>query len=135
MKTILILGALPADKKDRQLYQSIIDSCRGERAKISSPIDTAEFKGTDQERYERAFDKVRQADLIIGELSRPSTGQGMELRDAALQGKEIIIVASEGSKVSGLVKGCPAVNGIIYYKDINDLKQKLKQSLSNPQGE
>ncbi len=135
MKNILILGALPADEKDRELYQSIKDSCQDENTKVSSPIDTAEFKGTDQQRYQRAFDKIREADLIIGELSRPSTGQGMEIRDAASHGKEIIIVAAEGSKVSGLVKGCPAVNEIIYYKDIKDLKMKLDRILQISQGE
>lgn len=122
---ILILGALPKDGDKTKLYNAIISVCNQFAQEVSSPIDTAQFKGTDTERYERAFQKVKEADLIIGELSKPSTGQGMELREAAIQNKRLVIVAKKGSKISGLIKGCPILKEIIYYDNLEELKEKL----------
>ncbi len=124
---ILILGAL--SKKQEIIYKSIINICKNFTKDISSPIDTAKFKGNDKERYKRAFQKVKQADLIIGEQSEPSTGQGMEIREAAILNKPLLVIARSGSKVSGLVKGCPVLKEIIYYNNTKDLKSKLSDFL------
>jgi len=128
MKKILILGALLEESK---LYEAMVEVCQNYADEVSSPIDTAKFQGTDTERYERAFKKVKEADFIIGEQSKPSTGQGMEIREAAVLNKPLLVVAKEGSKVSGLVKGCPVLKDIIYYKDLDDLKDKLKDFLEH----
>ena len=125
MKNILILGALPKDKAMEELYQTIAEVCKSFAVEIFSPIDTVKFMGGERERYERAFEMVGKADLIIGEQSHPSTGQGMEIREAAVLGKPIIVVAKAKSRVSGLVKGCPAVKEIIFYRNMDDLKEKL----------
>ncbi len=130
MKNILILGSLPKTEKETTLYNSIIEIAKTFAISVKSPIDTAKFNGDEQGRYERAFQSVQKADLIIGEQSRPSTGQGMEIRECAILNKPLIVVAKEGSKVSKLVKGCPILKEIIYYQNIEDLKSKLKISIS-----
>ncbi len=96
---------------------------------MTSPIDTKNFQGSDSERYKKALEKVQNADLIIGEQSKPSTGQGMEIRECAILEKPLIVVAKKGNKVSGLVKGCPITEEIIFYQDLEDLKTKLKNSI------
>ena len=126
---ILILGALPKNKEKEELYNSIIKVCEKFSDDISSPIDTAKFEGSNKERYNRAFEKVKEADLIIGEQSEPSTGQGMEIRETANLKKPLIVVAKQGSKVSGLVKGCPILKEIVYYDNVSDLKEKLEKVL------
>ena len=126
MKNILILGSLPEDEARKQLYEAIIYVCGKFSGNVSSPIDTAAFKGGESERYDRAFEKIKDADIIIGEQSLPSTGQGMELREAAVLGKIVIVIAKAKSKISGLVRGCPAVKEIIFYRNLDDLKEKLE---------
>ena len=123
---VLILGALPKDKEQRQLYESIIDAIKKRVRMIGSPIDTAKFIGSDSERYKRALGLVDQADLIIAEQSKPSTGQGIEIGYAAVLKKPLLVVAKRGSKISGLVKGCPALREIVFYDDRKDLASKLK---------
>ena len=130
MDNILILGSLPKLEEETKFYNSIIEIANNFATTVKSPIDTAKFNGTEQERYNRAFQTVKEADLVIGEQSKPSTGQGMEIRECAVLNKPLIVVAKEGNKVSGLVKGCPATRAIIYYSDIKDLKSKLKSALS-----
>jgi len=117
---------MPEDEVRKNLYSAIISACTKYAEHISSPIDTAAFKGGDRERYKRAFHKIKEADFIIGELSTRSTGQGMELREADVLGKTVIIIAKAKSKISGLVKGCPAVKEIIFYRHLDDLAEKLE---------
>ncbi len=129
MKKILILGSLPKSKQETELYKSIIKITQ-KFGVTKSPIDTVNFKGTGKEKYKRAFKLVNEADLIIGEQSQPSTGQGMEIREAAILKKPLIIIAKENSKISGLVKGCPTLKKIIYYKNLENLQSKLEKIIS-----
>jgi len=116
---VLVIGPL----EQKEIYNKIKEVYPDAK----TPLDTAKFTGTNEERYERAFNHVEKADLIICEASNPSTGMGMELREAINLKKRIIVIAKEGSKVSGLIKGCPSIKSIIYYSD----KEGLKESLSS----
>ena len=129
MDNILILGSLPKTDEETKFYNSIIGVCKFFAIEVKSPIDTANFKGNNQERYDRALQTIKNADLVIGEQSQPSTGQGMEIRECAILNKPLIVVAKEGSKISGLVKGCPITKEIIFYQNDEDLKSKLKQAI------
>lgn len=130
MDNVLVLGSLPKTAEETALYDAIVGVAEEFASSVLSPIDTAEFSGTSRERYERAFRTVKEADLVIGEQSSPSTGQGMEVRECAILNKPLIVVARAGSKVSGLVKGCPVTQEIIYYEGLADLQSKLRSSLS-----
>ena len=99
MNNILILGSLPKTEEETKLYNSIIEIAKTFATTVKSPIDTAKFNGTKQERYDRAFQTVKEADLVIGEQSQPSTGQGMEIRECAILNKPLIVVAKEGMEI------------------------------------
>lgn len=124
---ILILGSLPKNEEDKLLYKEISSASRDN--KISTPIDSMKIKNLD-ERYEAALKKVKNTDLIIGEQTKPSTGQGFEIGYAIQFNKPIIIVAKEGSNFSGIMKSCPQVKNILYYESIKDLKSKLKKEIT-----
>lgn len=72
------------------------------------------FKGNDYERYERAMNLLRDTKMIIAEMSTISTGQGMELQEAVNLHIPILVIAKNGSKISGLVKGCKNVKDIFF---------------------
>ena len=67
---------------------------------------------------------------MIGDQSKPSTGQGMEIRECAILEKSLIVIAKEWSQISGLVKGCPATKEILYYKNIEDIRSQLMSVLN-----
>jgi predicted NAD-dependent protein-ADP-ribosyltransferase YbiA (DUF1768 family) len=133
MNNTLILGSLPQTPQEIDLYLAIWEVAKEFSNIVKSPIDTANFQWNESERYQRAFDCVREADLIIGEQTKPSTGQGMEIRECAILNKPLIIVAQEKSKISWLVKWCPIVRDILYYKTTDDLKNKLRVSINKIQ--
>ena len=131
MKNILVLGATPKNQEDVNFYNSIAEICKNFALDVKSPIDTMNCTWDDRERYNRAFEKVKNADLVIGDQSKPSTGQGMEIKDCDNLQKPFIAIAKNGSEISGLVKGCPATKEIIYYEDIEDVRSKLMDVLKN----
>ena len=58
-------------------------------------------------------------------MSNISTGQGMELQEAVNLNIPILVIAKEGSKISGLVKGSTNVKTIIYYNKFEDIEDKI----------
>lgn len=123
---ILITGAVLASNNDSvNTYNKIISWIDNNKYEISSPLDTMKFKGNDFERYDRAMQLLKDTRLIIAEMSNISTGQGMELQEAATLNIPILVIAKYNSKISGLVKGCKSVKDIIYYENIEDVKDNI----------
>lgn len=123
---ILITGAvLASDNNLVDTYNKVISWIDNNKHEISSPLDTMKFKGNDLERYDRAMRLLQDTKMIIAEMSNISTGQGMELQEATTLNIPILVIAKEGSKISGLVKGCKNVKDIIYYNNIEDIKDNI----------
>ena len=80
---------------------------------------------------ENAFstkDIIKTCDIMIAEVSFPSTGLGIELGWADSFGRSIICVYQKGAKMSGSLK--LVCNNIIEYKDDKDLIDELDQILN-----
>ncbi len=71
---------------------------------------------------------LKDADLVIGEVSYPSTGQGIELGWADMLNVPILFVRKEGAKSSSALKYLKGE--YIDYRTEQDLTQKLKIYLS-----
>lgn len=131
-KRILITGAvLTSDNNSVEIYNKLVSWIDNESYEISSPLDTMKFNGNDYERYARAMNLLEDTKCLIAEMSVVSTGQGMELQQAATLNIPILVVAKKGSKISGLVKGCRQVKDIIYYEDIETIKDNIVKFIEN----
>ena len=123
---ILITGSvMTADKDSVERYEKLISMIDVEKYDVSSPLDTMKFQGTDEERFNRAISMLANTRMMIAEMSSVSTGQGIEIGIASTMNIPILVIAKEGSKVSGLVKGCKTVKGVVYYENIEDIKEEL----------
>ncbi len=123
---ILITGAVLSSNNDSaEIYNKIISWIDNSKYEISSPLDTMMFKGNDFLKYDRAMRLLQDTKLIIAEMSNISTGQGMELQEATILNIPILVIAKNGSKISGLVKGCKSVKEIVYYDEIEDIKDNI----------
>ncbi len=128
---ILITGAvLGSDNKSKEVYEKLTTMIREinyEKGmpEIYSPLDTMKFEGNDFERYERAMNILKDTSVVIAEMSNTSTGQGMELQEAVKLDIPILVIARNGSKISGLVKGCKNVKDIVYYDKIDEIKDSI----------
>ena len=116
-----------SDEESINTYRSLISIINEEHYQAFSPLDTMMFKGNDYERYERAMSLLKDTKLMIAEMSNVSTGQGMELQQAVILNIPILVIAKQGSKISGLVKGCKNVKNIIFYDKIDDIENDIKK--------
>ena len=124
---ILITGSvMNSHSESINIYNDLLSLINADGYIVSSPLDTMKFQGTNEERYKRALDMLSKTKIMIAEVSSVSTGQGIEIGHAATLNIPIMVIAKEGSKVSGLIKGCPVVKRIVYYNNIIDLKDELE---------
>ncbi len=125
-RRILITGSvLVADKDSVEIYEKMVSLIDKDKYLVSSPIDTMKFQGDDKARYERAMNLLQDTKKIIAEMSTVSTGQGMELQEAIRRNIPVLVIAKTGSKISGLVKGCPNLVDIIFYDNIDDVSEEI----------
>lgn len=75
-----------------------------------------------------AKDELKQTDILVAEVSYPSTGQGIELGRANVAGVPIVCFYKMGTKPSGSLRF--VTDGIIEYSDVQDLLTKLKDRLT-----
>ena len=128
---ILITGAvLSSNENSINLYNKLYSFLDNTNFQIYTPIDTMQFIGTDSERYNKAMNLLKETKLIIAEMSNVSTGQGMELQEAANLNIPILVIAKKGSKISGLVKGCKNVKNILYYNKIEDIFNNINEFIN-----
>lgn len=136
MKKILITGTvMTADGNSVKTYEDLVNICKKVSDNIYSPLDTMQFKGNDTERYNRAMELLKETDIIVAEMSMPSTGQGMELQEAVRLDIPIIVIAKSGSKISGLIKGSGKVKAILYYNNIEDIEKELIKQIEEENNE
>lgn len=130
-KRILITGSvLAADNSSVEVYEKLASLIDKDKYLVSSPIDTMKFKGDDVARYKRAMDLLKDSKFIIAEMSTVSTGQGMELQEAANLNIPVLVIAKTGSKISGLVKGCQNLVDVIFYDNIDDISDEILKFVS-----
>ena len=124
-----ILGSAPESWDRKKLYGLITDICRNYIAEVKSPLDEEAPRLEDNDLHKDILNTIKEADLVISELSEESTRQGIELKEASRLRKSILIIANRKSNLSDVVKGLPGVKDIIYYDDDYDLKLKLPKFL------
>ena len=74
-----------------------------------------------------AIDELKQTDLLVAEVSLPSTGQGIELGQASVAGVPIICFHKAGTKTSSSLRF--VTDKVITYNDTQDLLTKLRTEL------
>lgn len=72
--------------------------------------------------------KVTSADVVLAEVSYPSTGVGIELGWAEMSSKEIVCIYNKGSKSSSALQ--LVCSKIVEYESREDLKNKVRESLT-----
>lgn len=73
-------------------------------------------------------DLIKDCDLVVAEVSHPSTGQGIELGWADMFKVPIVCIHKEGTEPSHSLR--KITNDFIAYKDKNDMIAKLFEYIS-----
>lgn len=86
---------------------------------------------TSKEIFDRDMAWVREADVIVAEVSTPSLGVGYELGQAEAMGKKIVCLfrPQEGKRLSAMVSG-NSYNKIFEYQTLEDVARILAENLA-----
>jgi nucleoside 2-deoxyribosyltransferase len=71
---------------------------------------------------------IKDADVVLAEVSLPSTGQGIELGWAHVSGVPIICLHERNAKVSSSLRFI--TDKFVEYGDANEMLQKLQEELA-----
>lgn len=83
--------------------------------------------------FERDTSAVEKCDAVVADVSRPSTGVGMEVMAAHLAGKRIILVAAEGATVSRMLTDMRSAEWV-WFSDEGSLVRGLREKLAHQRG-
>ena len=101
---------------EKELYSPIKDSDLYKNNTVILPHEVEETRKNSKE-------YIRNSDMIIAEVSYPSTGQGIELGWAESFGKRIICIHKKGNKLSNSLKAVSSQ--FIEYEDINEVIRQI----------
>lgn len=131
MKRAYVFGPIHLFGKDYlPVYKKLVKVCRPFFDEVIGTYpDFWNSKETPQQFYQRTIKTIVPCDLFIAEVSSPSHGVGMELQLAAQHHIPVLALAKEKTTISSMVLGLPSLRGVIRYKDIAGLENKLKTEL------
>ena len=134
-KKIYFAASIRSGRDDQEIYSSIIAELKKHGLVLSEHFGSKNLT-TDGENLTNTFirnrdkDWVREADVIVAEVTTPSLGVGMELGWAEEWGKKVICLyrEQEGRRLSALVDGAPEFK-VCRYQSISDVAKILADLL------
>lgn len=132
---IYFAGSITGGRGDAELYAQIITELQKygqvltEHLGLSSLTAYGEDKPL-QQIFTRDVAWVREADVIVAEVTQPSLGVGYELGLAESLGKRVLCLCSpiEGRRLSAMVAG-NAYFTVVEYKTFFELQEMLRTLL------
>jgi nucleoside 2-deoxyribosyltransferase len=107
-------------RKD-DFYRLIIDSLESRNLSVFAPQFLAPLEPA--EIYQRDISNIRACDILIGEVSNPSLGVGMEIMLAIELRKPVLLFRSKSAeKLSRMVSGS-AGKALFEYEDLDEVRE------------
>lgn len=131
---IYFAGSIRGGRDDKELYANIINELTYYGEVLTEHIGDknltafGEVSSTSEYIYNRDIKWLKEADVVIAEVSTPSLGVGYELSKAEEWGKNILCLyrETEGKELSAMIDGSPTLK-VKIYKDLGDVKNIFKE--------
>lgn len=132
---IYFAGSITGGRGDQNIYQTFITMLKEHGTVLTEHLGNAALSSqgeslTAQEIYERDMAWIREADVVVAEVSTPSLGVGYEIGQAEAMGKRILCLyrAQEGKRLSAMLAGNAALD-VHTYQTIEDVPAILASNL------
>ena len=138
MLTIYFAGSISGGRNDVAHYREIVTALQTDGHRVLAGAVAAENVGDDGERLESSaiFDRdigwLREADILVAEVSMPSTGVGYEIATARYRfGIPVICLyrSAYTKRCTAMVSGDGEVE-LIEYDDAAEMLSRLRAALS-----
>jgi 2'-deoxynucleoside 5'-phosphate N-hydrolase len=132
---VYFAASITGGRDNQEIYPEIVNFLKENNCKVLtehiSDKNLSSYGETNllpEEIFQRDLNWIRESDILIAEVSQVSLGVGYEIGFAESLGKKIICLykEKEGKKLSAMIEGNKNLI-IIKYKDVEDIKQKLKK--------
>ncbi|MES2622888.1 MAG: nucleoside 2-deoxyribosyltransferase [Patescibacteria group bacterium] len=129
---IYFAGSIRGGRDDQELYFGMIAELQKYATVLTEHIGNkdlgsfGEVQRTDTEIFVRDMDWVKEADLIVAEVTTPSLGVGYELGQSEALGKPVLCLyrETEGKRLSAMVSGNSYFK-IETYQTLDDISRIL----------
>ena len=119
---IYFAGSIRGGREDKDLYAQIIDLLKKYGEVLTEHVGDKNLTSygqtsmTDEEIYNKDTNWIREADIVIAEVTSISLGVGYEIGYAESLNKKIIVLyrPSEGKRLSAMIAGNKKVTTINY---------------------
>lgn len=135
---IYFAGSIRGGRGDQAIYLEIIDLLRGHGTVMTEHIGDVNLSSSgepmnDCEIHDRDLEWLRQADVLVAEVTTPSLGVGYEIGRAVEWGKRIVCLyrPSGERRLSGMIAGCDRVT-VHEYATVAELPEVLAMVLRFP---
>ncbi len=133
---IYFAGSIRGGREDKDMYAEIILLLKKYGEVVSEHIGDKNLSSdgqktmTNEEIYTKDTNWIKEADIIIAEVTNPSLGVGYEIGFAEKNNKKIIALYRniEGKRISAMIAGNHNVK-CIEYKTVLELKEFFSQIL------
>jgi nucleoside 2-deoxyribosyltransferase len=129
---IYFAGSVTGGREDQEFYGQIIKELQDFGDVLTEHLANQNLSAlgeslTAQQIFQRDMAWLKQADVVVAEVTTPSLGVGYEIGQAESLGKSILCLFRElpGKRVSGMVRGNPQIKALAY-KDIGEVKNILQ---------
>jgi nucleoside 2-deoxyribosyltransferase len=130
---IYFAGSIRGGRDDKEIYLSLIEKLQTFGTVLTEHIgdqtltDQGEYTRTIFDIYERDMEWLREADVIVAEVTTPSLGVGYEVGQAESMKKPIVCLYRkiEGKSLSAMISGNSYIT-VIEYADVEDAAHKMK---------
>ena len=130
---IYFAASIRGGRDDEAIYRQLIDELRHHGTVLTEHIahpDDVERGMTDGEIYDRDMAWLREADVVVAEVSTPSLGVGYELASAEHLGKRVLCLfrPASGGSLSAMISGSKqlAVTG---YETVEEASPAIRKFL------
>lgn len=124
---IYFAGSIKGGRQDQELYLRII-SLLGNYGNVltehvgNAKLDMVGLTITDEAIFQKDIAWLKEADLIVAEVTTPSLGVGYEIGIAEAAGKPVLCLYRKGERrLSAMLAGNPALH-VREYIDVENLK-------------
>ena len=136
--TIYFAGAISGGRGDVAHYREIVAALEGDGHRVHAGAVAAEHVGADGERlesaaiFDRDIDWIAGADVLVAEVSMPSTGVGYEIATARYRFDIPVVClyrAAYTKRCTAMVSGDPEIE-LIEYDDAAEMLGRLRAALA-----
>jgi nucleoside 2-deoxyribosyltransferase len=135
---IYFAGSIRGGRSDQEIYFSIIRELKKYGQVLTEHVgeknieeEEKERGNTDTEIFERDMSWVKEADVVVAEVTTPSLGVGYEIGQAQSMNKPIICLyrKTEGKKLSAMLSGNSHIS-VFEYSSVEEAEKIIKNELS-----